>query len=60
MAVRFKLAAMRTSSAIVTTDAKDTTRLMQGLFGSLLKHLSIVWQPLETHPKFNIPCGLLA
>ncbi|KAJ6108037.1 hypothetical protein N7523_009360 [Penicillium sp. IBT 18751x] len=63
MAAMGKLAAMRTTTPVVSEEAEDTvTRLMRGLFGNLLtiagsgvRPLSMVWQLFGLNPQYELP-----
>ncbi|OQE20104.1 hypothetical protein PENFLA_c017G09553 [Penicillium flavigenum] len=63
MAAMSKLAAMRTTSPVVSQEAGDTvTRLMRGLFGNLLtiagsgvRPHSMVWQLFGLNPQYDLP-----
>jgi len=63
MAAMSKLAAMRTTTPVVSEEAEDTvTRLMRGLFGNLLtiagsgvRPLSMVWQLFGLNPQYDLP-----
>lgn len=63
MAAMGKLAAMRTTTPVVSEEAEDTvTRLMRGLFGNLLtiagsgvRPLSMVWQLFGLNPQYDLP-----
>lgn len=63
MAAMSKLAAMRTTTPVVSDAAEDTvTRLMRGLFGNLLtiagsgvRPLSMVWQLFGLNPQYDVP-----
>lgn len=63
MAAMSKLAAMRTTSPVVSQEAGDTvTRLMRGLFGNLLTIAgsgvcphSMVWQLFGLNPQYDLP-----
>ncbi|EKJ71800.1 hypothetical protein FPSE_08068 [Fusarium pseudograminearum CS3096] len=65
MAAMSKLAGMRTSAPVVLDTAEDTvTRLMRGLFGSLMtiagsgvRPLSMVWQLVGLAPQYDIPAS---
>ncbi|CAI7630011.1 unnamed protein product [Penicillium glandicola] len=63
MAAMSKLAAMRTTTPVVSQGADDTvTRLMRGLFGNLLtiagsgvRPQSMVWQLFGLNPQYDLP-----